>query len=105
MNNTPDNDLGVLDHYVTFPTGETVHNPIRVIPYGDDQCEFVFTLRRQPGVSDAEFERDARMVTADLARLKELLEQGEQGAVGRAVGGGPLPEYGCSGQGRRGPLG
>ncbi|HEY8981803.1 MAG TPA: SRPBCC family protein [Streptomyces sp.] len=73
---TPDNDLGVLDHYVTFPTGETVHNPIRVIPYGDGQCEFVFTLRRQPGVSDAEFERDAAMVGADLARLKELLEQG-----------------------------
>ncbi|MHC5906324.1 SRPBCC family protein [Streptomyces sp. S6] len=73
---TPDNDLGVLDHYVTFPTGETVHNPIRVIPYGDGQCEFVFTLRRQPGVSDAEFERDAGMVRADLARLKGLLEQG-----------------------------
>lgn len=29
---------------------------------------------RQPGTTDADFERDAGMVAADLARLKELLE-------------------------------
>ncbi|QNP71311.1 SRPBCC family protein [Streptomyces roseirectus] len=71
---TPENDLGVLDHYVTFPTGETVHNPIRVIPYGDDRCELVFTLRRPPGTTDAEFAKDAETVAADLARLRDLLE-------------------------------
>ncbi|MFF0678655.1 SRPBCC family protein [Streptomyces tendae] len=70
---TPPNDLGVLDHHVTLPSGETVHNPVRVIADGT-ASEVVFTLRRQPGTTDADFERDAAMVTADLARLKELLE-------------------------------
>jgi hypothetical protein len=70
---TPRNDLGVLDHHVTLPSGETVHNPVRVIADGTGS-EVVFTLRRQPGTTDADFERDADMVTADLARLKELLE-------------------------------
>lgn len=70
---TPRNDLGVLDHDVTLPSGQTVHNPVRVIADGT-RSEVVFTLRRQPGTTDADFERDAGMVTADLARLKELLE-------------------------------
>lgn len=70
---TPPNDLGVLDHHVTLPSGETVHNPVRVIADGT-ASEVVFSLRRQPGTTDADFERDAAMVTADLARLKELLE-------------------------------
>ncbi|MFF8381919.1 SRPBCC family protein [Streptomyces sp. NPDC015661] len=69
----PRNDLGVLDHDVTLPSGETVHNPVRVIADGP-RSEVVFTLRRQPGTGDADFERDAATVTADLARLKELLE-------------------------------
>ncbi|MFJ7996822.1 SRPBCC family protein [Streptomyces sp. NPDC096310] len=69
----PRNELGVLDHDVTLPSGETVHNPVRVIVDGAG-CEVVFTLRRQPGMGDAEFERDANMVVADLTRLKELLE-------------------------------
>jgi hypothetical protein len=34
----------------------------------------VFTLRRSPGLSDEEFERDARAVADDLARLKEIVE-------------------------------
>ncbi|MEU1045300.1 SRPBCC family protein [Streptomyces sp. NPDC005897] len=70
---TPPNDLGVLDHHVTLPSGETVHNSVRVIADGTGS-EVVFTLRRRPGTTDADFERDADMVTADLARLKELLE-------------------------------
>ncbi|CAL9310358.1 SRPBCC family protein [Streptomyces sp. SudanB91_2054] len=70
---TPRNDLGVLDHDVTLPSGETVHNPLRVIGDGT-VCEVVFTLRRRPGQSDADFERDAAMVTADLSRLRQLLE-------------------------------
>ncbi|WP_079080513.1 SRPBCC family protein [Streptomyces ardesiacus] len=69
----PRNDLGVLDHDVTLPSGETVHNPVRVIADGT-ASEVVFTLRRQPGTADADFERDAAMVTADLTRLKEVLE-------------------------------
>ncbi|MFB7494405.1 SRPBCC family protein [Streptomyces sp. NPDC056161] len=70
----PANDLGVLDHDVTLPSGETVHNPLRVIPDGTGS-EVVFTLRRRPGMSDAEFQRDADMVAADLARLKDLVER------------------------------
>jgi len=69
----PANELGVLDHDVTLPSGETVYNPVRVIADGVDS-EVVFTLRRQPGTSEGDFRRDADMVRADLARLKELTE-------------------------------
>jgi hypothetical protein len=69
----PYNELGVLDHDVTLPSGETVYNPVRVI-VSDAGSEVVFTLRRRPEMSDADFERDADMVAADLARLKELME-------------------------------
>jgi hypothetical protein len=69
----PRNEFGVIDHTVTLPTGETVNNPMRVIPDGD-ACEVVFTLRRRDGVSDAEFEQDAAAVAADLRSLKQLLE-------------------------------
>ncbi|MFF7331680.1 SRPBCC family protein [Streptomyces sp. NPDC090306] len=69
----PRNDLGVLDHEVTLPSGETVYNPVRVIGDGKES-EVVFTLRRQPQMSDADFERDAETVTGDLNRLRELLE-------------------------------
>jgi hypothetical protein len=67
------NDLGVLDHEVGLPSGETVYNPMRVIADGRD-CEVVFTLRRRPGMSAEEFAGDAAAVAADLARLKRVLE-------------------------------
>jgi hypothetical protein len=70
----PRNDLGVLDHDVTLPSGLTVHNPMRVIPDGDG-CEVVFTLRRLPGMTGADFDRDAGLVAADLARLRAVLER------------------------------
>ncbi|MFJ4434886.1 SRPBCC family protein [Streptomyces sp. NPDC088923] len=69
----PPNDLGVLDHDVTLPGGEVVNNPVRVITDGPGSL-VVFTLRRPAGTTDAEYERDAEMVTADLTRLKNLLE-------------------------------
>ncbi|MFI0741515.1 SRPBCC family protein [Streptomyces sp. NPDC021100] len=69
----PRNAFGVIDHDVTLPSGETVHNPFRVIADGAG-TEAVFTLRRRPGMTTAEFERDTAMVVGDLARLKELLE-------------------------------
>jgi hypothetical protein len=69
----PRNELGVLDHDVTLPSGEVFHNPLRVLRDGDG-CEVVFTLRRQDGMSDEEFARDAAAVAADLATLKRLLE-------------------------------
>ena len=74
----PRNDLGVLDHDVTLPTGEVVHNPMRVIADGSG-CEVVFTLRRRPGMSDDEFGEDAAAVAADLTRLKQVLEGRQTG--------------------------
>lgn len=72
----PRNDLGVLDHVVTTPSGEVVHVPMRVVADGDGS-EVVFTVRRQPGMTDDELERDAGLVAADLATLKRLLETGD----------------------------
>ncbi|RDG34990.1 SRPBCC family protein [Streptomyces corynorhini] len=69
-----ENEFGVLDHEVTLPSGETVYNPLRVIADGAG-CEVVFTLRRRPGVSDEEFQSDADAVSADLATLKQVVEQ------------------------------
>ncbi|HTY27540.1 MAG TPA: SRPBCC family protein [Mycobacterium sp.] len=72
---TPANDLGVLDHVVTMPSGEPVFNPLRVVPAGDEWSEVVFTLRRRPDTSDDDFTKDAAAVTADLAALKRILER------------------------------
>jgi hypothetical protein len=67
------NPFGVLDHTVTLPSGERVLNPLRVIGYRG-RSELVFTVRRQPGMSDDEFAADQAAVAADLATLKRLLE-------------------------------
>jgi hypothetical protein len=69
----PRNEYGVLDQDVTMPSGEIVYNPMRVTKDGNGS-EIVFTLRRLPGMSDEDFERDAKAVAADLARLKRVLE-------------------------------
>jgi hypothetical protein len=69
----PRNDFGVLDHTVTTASGEVFYNPMRIIPDGN-ACEAVFTLRRQAGMSDEEFERDCSAVSADLAALKRAIE-------------------------------
>jgi len=70
----PPNEFGILDHDVTLPTGETVRNPMRVIPNGGG-CDVVFTVRRGTGASEAEFAADVATVTADLARLRALMER------------------------------
>lgn len=67
------NEFGVLDHTVTLPSGERVHNPLRVIPAGEDS-EVVFSLRRRPGMTDRLFDEDAEAVRSDLATLKRVLE-------------------------------
>jgi hypothetical protein len=68
------NSFGVLDHDVTLDSGATFHNPMRVLPSGDGS-EFVFTLIRRPGVSDAEFAEDKAAIEKDLKTLKALLER------------------------------
>lgn len=67
------NDFGVLDHVVTLSSGESVFNPLRVIPHGD-ASEVVFTLRRRPGMTDDQFDQDAEAVRADLDSLERVLE-------------------------------
>jgi hypothetical protein len=69
----PRNTYGVLDHEVTMPSGEVIYNPMRVTRNGSGS-EVVFSLRRSSGMTDEEFERDAGLVAADLARLKARVE-------------------------------
>ncbi len=71
----PRNEFGVLDHDVTLPSGQVVHNPLRVLGDGD-ACEVVFTLRQRPDMTDDDFERDADAVVKDLAALKSVVEAG-----------------------------
>jgi len=68
----PRNDLGVLDHDVTLPSGTVVTNPLRVLPHPDG-AEVLFTVR-QIELTDEEFERDCQLVAQDLERLRDLLE-------------------------------
>lgn len=72
----PPNDFGILDHDVTMPSGDVFSNPMRVFA-NEEGSEVVFTLRRSPGMSSEDFERDAGLVSADLARLKHVLERAE----------------------------
>ncbi len=67
------NDFGVLDHWVTTSSGDVVYIPLRVFA-NEDGSEVVFTLRRNVGMSDVEFDRDAGLVASDLATLKRVLE-------------------------------
>jgi uncharacterized protein YndB with AHSA1/START domain len=71
----PPNELGVLDHWVRLGDVE-LHNPIRVVPNGAGSV-LTFTLFRQAGWTDAQFDEDEGLVYADLARLKALIEAGE----------------------------
>ncbi len=68
------NVFGVMDHDVTLESGVTVHNPMRVMPNGEGS-EFLFTLIRQPGMSDEQFANDKAAVEKDLHALKDLLER------------------------------
>lgn len=69
------NELGVTDHLVTGADGAAVLIPMRVLANGDG-AEVIFTLFRANGTSQAEFERDEALVTADLQALQELLTTG-----------------------------
>ena len=68
----PRNDLGVLDHDVTLPTGTVVTNPMRVLAHPAG-AEVLFTVR-QIELTDEELERDVRTVEQDLDRLRSILE-------------------------------
>jgi hypothetical protein len=68
------NDLGVLDHYVTPAPGVEVYVPIRVLPNGSGST-VLFTLFQLPGMSDEKYAEDAGLVTRDLETLKRVLEK------------------------------
>ncbi|MDF0751848.1 SRPBCC family protein [Marinobacter sp. 71-i] len=67
------NTFGVMDHDVELDSGVVVHNPMRVVPNGGGS-EFMFTLMRQPYMSEEQFVEDKRAVEKDLRTLKEFLE-------------------------------
>lgn len=67
------NAFGVLDHDVTLESGESVRNPMRVLPNGKGS-EFVFTLMKREGMSDRQFADDRAAILHDLKTLKRLLE-------------------------------
>ena len=71
------NTFGIMDHDVELDSGVIVHNPMRVVPNGDGS-EFIFTLFRQPGMSEEQFADDAQAVARDLQTLKEILEGGSR---------------------------
>ena len=68
------NTFGVLDHKVTLSSGKKFSNPMRVFP-NKDGSEVVFTLYRQPRMSDNEFRKDAKWIENDLKKLKKLMEK------------------------------
>ena len=70
------NEFGVLDHYVTLESGVTVYNPMRVFA-NHEGSELVFTLIRQPEMTEEAFTKDAATVKKDLRILKALLEKRE----------------------------
>lgn len=74
----PANPYGVLDHVVRLESGVAVHNAMRVVPNGEGS-ELIFTLIRQPGMSDEKFAEDEAAVERDLRTLKELLERPSKG--------------------------
>lgn len=71
----PRNTLGVLDHYLTLPSGVEVYSPMRVIANGKGS-ELVFTLLHAEGMSDEQFAKDQELIAADFKTLKRLLESG-----------------------------
>jgi hypothetical protein len=71
---TPRNSFGIVDHTVIRPSGQSVYVPMRLIANGSG-CELLFTLFREPSMSDAQFASAARFVEGDLNGLKRLLDK------------------------------
>lgn len=57
-----------------LPTKPVIYIPLRMIENGNG-TQVMFTLFRQPGMDDMNFDQDAAMVRKDLSALKRLLEQ------------------------------
>lgn len=73
----PENEFGVLDHYVLPAPDTEIYVPMRVVQSGAGS-EVLLTLFRAPEMSDAQYAEDIRLVEHDLATLKRILETGEE---------------------------
>lgn len=67
------NPFGIVDHWVMLPELGEVYVPLRVVANAAGS-EVLLTIFRQSSMSDAQFDADCQAVSADLARLKALLE-------------------------------
>ena len=63
-----------MDHTVIRPSGQRVYIPMRLI-VNSSGCELLFTLFREPKMSDTQFDSDAGFVQRDLNGLKNLMEK------------------------------
>jgi hypothetical protein len=68
---TDHNAFGIMDHRVDLGGGVEIYVPMRIIS-NQDGAEVLFTLFRQPGMSDDKFEADAEWVERDLVALRAL---------------------------------
>lgn len=70
----PANPFRIADHYVYPGNGQEVYVPMRVVANGESS-EVLFTLFRQPEMTDEMLAKDKAAVLKDLAKLKSVLEQ------------------------------
>lgn len=68
------NESGILDHYITPPSGIEVLVPMRVLPNGTGS-EIIFTVFKQPWMTDESFSKDIGLVEQDLKSLKTVMER------------------------------
>lgn len=66
---------GILDHVVTLAPDLQVYVPMRVVP-NEEGSEVMFTLFRLPAMTEHRLQQDIALVTADLERLRQVLESG-----------------------------
>ena len=67
------NAFGVMDHYVRLGNEMEIYIPMRVVANGDG-AEVLFTLFREPDMTDENFGADVAWVERDLQALKRLIE-------------------------------
>jgi hypothetical protein len=71
---TPRNAFGVVDHHVTRKSGSEIYVPMRLIANGSGS-ELLFTLFREPDMSDERYAADMELVKQDLNALKDQVER------------------------------
>jgi len=68
------NPYGVIDHDVVLPSGEVVHNPLRVVK-NSVGSDVIFSLFQRTNMTEEEFNKDSELVKKDLQKLKSILEK------------------------------